>query len=622
MKLYARTASDDKKSTMALRSLRRAFAALVLLAAVGCGGAFRDAMDRGDSLASAGNWDAAAEAYAQAVQIDPEDEEAQEKLRHAKRTQAALRVQKGQALLAAGKAREAMVPFHEASKIDPSNRDAQSGYAKAKAVVLADAETALAQGRFKEAFDLARHILLIEPSDDQATALEAKAKEKIAQAAFVRGEESEKKGALAIALVDYGEALQFSRTHAGATARSTDLRARLRAQVTYWVALKNFDGEKRTDDFGSDVNADVLSRELDPSLPLRVVGTMPAEPKDKSYRLQGMRLGGVFRGYHFDKTSSRADRRCEYVCGKEHKPNPQYATAEAEMRTAQSALGSAEGRVSAAKAAVPAAERAVSAAKQRTEAARQELSRAEQDLSSCKSSSGGKANACSSEEQRRDRAKSDADRAEEDLRRAERAFDDAKREQSDAERDLSFKRMDADAKKRAFESTPSTVEVDKICPHRYSVETVRVAGEVECMLRGEGLYDTTAVLNRPVTGRFATEDETFPAQPGLCAEVAKPDPLRIPSEADVKAQVLAAAIDETAAQILGTFDGYRRTYFTRAKEAEKDGRLEEAADLYARFLLSRGEKDGGGDFDTAKKALARLRNVEKIAVDLAMTGSR
>ena len=606
---------------MTFAPLRRALAALLLVTVIGCGGAFRQAMDRGDALAAAGNWDAAAAAYAEAARLDPEDEEARAKLQKAKRSQAAARVEKGKALLAAGDARGAMAPFFDAMKIDPSNGEAKDGYARAKNKVLTDAEALLAQGQLKAAYELARHVLLIEPADDRAEALEAKAKTLIAEAAATRARDNEKKGQLSLALVDYGEAIQFAPTNAEHLARAADLRARLRSQVTYWVALKNFDGEKATDDFGADVDANVLSRELDPSLPLRVVSTMPAEPQDKSFRLQGMRLGGLFRGYRFERTSSRADRRCEYVCGKITKPNPQYATAEAEMRAAQSALGSAEGRVSAAKAALPGAERGRDSAKRRAESARQELSRAEQDLSSCRSSAGGQQSVCSSQEQRRDRAKADADRAENDLRDAERALDDAKREESAAESDLTFKRMDADSKKRAFESTPSTIEVDKICPHRYSVETVRVAGEVECVLRGEGLYDTTAVLARPVTGRFATEDQTFPAQPGLCAEVAKADPLRLPSEADVKARVLASAVSATTAQIVTTFDGYRRTYLSRAREAERDGRADEAADLYLRFLLTRGDKDQSPDFDAAKKELARLRGVDKAAVALAVSST-
>ncbi len=606
---------------MPIRYLKGALAALLVCAALGCGGAFRDAMDRGDQMAASGNWDAAAQAYAEAVRLDPEDEDARAKLDAAKKEQAAARVKKGKALFAAGKAREAMLPFWEAIKIEPGNDDARAGYAMAKDKVYKDAASAMASGELKQAFELARHILLIEPDDELARQLEAEAKQKIAEAAAKRGEEHEKAGRLGLALVDYGEALQFAPKHEVAGPRADDLRSRLRAQVTFWVALKNFDGEKRTDDFGSDVNADVLSGELDPSLPLRVVGSMPPEPKDKSFKLQGMRLGGVFRGYRFDRTSSRAERRCEYVCGKEHKPNPQYATAEAEMRAAQSALGSAEGRLSAAKAAVPSAERARDDAKRRAQQARDDLSRAEADLSSCKSS-GGNAGACGSQEQRRNQAKSDADRADSDARDAERAADDAKREVSNAESDLSSKRSDADFKKRAFETTPSTVEVDKICPHRYSVETVRVAGQVECMLRGEGLYDTSAVLNQPINGRFSAEDETFPAQPGLCSEVAKQDPLLLPTEAEVKRHVLASAIDATAAQIVSTFDGYRRNYLTRAKEAEKDGRADDAADLYLRFLLARGEKEKSPDFDLAKRELARLRDVEKIAVELAVSGSR
>ncbi len=603
---------------MLSRSVRAAFVSLSLIVALGCGGAFADAMERGDRQAAAGDWDGAAKAYAYAVQIDPDDEEAKTKLKSAKREQARERVEKAQALMRAGRAREAMQPFFEAKKIDPSNQEAQRGYTEAKTKVLADAEAALASGKLKEGFELARHVLLIEPDDEKARAIEAEAKTKIADAAVARAKEHEKRGALALALVDYGEAVRYVPAHVEGSGRLRDVRATLRNQITYWVALKNFDGEKQADDLGADVNADVLGRHIDPTLPLRIVSVMPVE-KDKSVKLQGMRLGGMFRGYKFERTSSRADRSCEYVCGKETKPNPAYATAEAEMRTAQSALGAAEGRVSAAKAALPAAERTRDAARQRSDAAAQELSRAEGELSQCKSSAGNQSGACSSQQQRRDRAKADAESAKDDFDAAERAVSDAKRESSDAESDLTFKRMDADNKKRAFQSTPTTIEVDKICPHKWSVETVHVGGSVECVLRGESLYDTSVVLNRSVNGKFGAHDETFPAQPGLCAEVAKADPLKLPSEGDVKRQVVGSAVAATSKEIVTSFKDYRKGYLDRAKQAEADGKADEAVDLYVRYLLTFGEKESDKGADTVKKKLAELRDVEKRSVDIAVS---
>lgn len=603
---------------MLSRLVRVTLTVLSLVFALGCGGAFKDAMERGDRQAAAGDWDGAAKAYEYAVRLDPEDEEAAAKLKHARREQASERVEKAQALLRTGRAREAMQPFHEAKKLDPSNQEAVRGYDQAKAKVLSDAEAAIAAGKLKEGFELARHVLLLEPDDEKARAIEAEAKTKIADAAVGRAKEHEQKGALALALVDYGEAVRYVPTHVEGTTRLDEVRKTLRTQVTFWVALGNFDGEKKADDLGADVNADVIARHIDPSLPLRVISKMPVD-KDKSFKLQGMRLGGVFREYRFDRTSSRADRTCEYVCGKETKPNPAYPTAEAEMRTAQSALGAAEGRLSAAKAALPAAERTREAARVRSDAAKQELDRAEAELSQCRSSSGGQANACSSQEQRRDRAKTDADNARNDFDAADRAASDARREQSEAESDLSFKRMDAESKKRAFETTPTTIEVDKICPHRWSVETVHVGGSVECVLRGESLYDTSVVMTRSVNGKFGAEDQTFPAQPGLCSEVAKADPLRLPSEGDVKRQVVGSAVAATSKEIVRTFNDYRKSYLDRAKQAEADGKLDEATDLYVRFLLTHGEKESEKKLDEVKKTLARLRDVEKRSVEIAIT---
>jgi hypothetical protein len=92
--------------------------------------------------------------------------------------------------------------------------------------------------------------------------------------------------------------------------------------VTFYVALKNFDGDKTADELGSDVNAAAIGGGLDPTLPLRVVDKMP---KPKAHTAQGMRLGGVFRGYNFGKKTTRSSQSCDYICGKELVPNPAYA---------------------------------------------------------------------------------------------------------------------------------------------------------------------------------------------------------------------------------------------------------------------------------------------------------
>ncbi len=575
-------------------------------------------MERGDQAAAAGRWDAAAQAYAEAARLDPEDEEALAKLRRAKQEQAKERIAKGRELLAAGRAAEALQPFFEAAKMDPANPGGKQGFTDARAAVLKQARAALDAGKLKEGYKLARAVLLFEPTDSEARELEASAKVRIADAAAARGKAEEAQGKLTLALVDYGEALAFKPDHATAGPRAEELKKLVRAQVTYWVALGNFDGDKSSDDLGNDVNADVLSQGLDASLPLRVVGTTPQGPKDKSYKLNGMRLGGEFRDYRYDKKSARSSRSCDYICGKELVPNPEYATAEADMRAAQSALGAAEGRAQAAKAAVPNLERARDAARTNADARRQDLARAEQELSSCQSAAGGQPGACAMEQQRRDRAREDSERAAETFRQADSDVSSARSEQSSAESDLSSKRSDADFKKRRFETTPAKVEVDKHCLHTYSVDTVTVSGEVECLLRGEGLYDTSAVLTQSVAGKFSKQDDSFPPQAGVCAEVASGDPLLLPSQPEVKKRVVGSAVAATQKEILAAFDRYRTGYATRAKEAQADRRADDAADLFVRWAYTLGASEKSPEIDTVKRAIAELHGVEVEGVDVAL----
>ena len=144
--------------------MRLLSAALLALWLSGCGGAFAAAMDRGDLAASEGRWDIAADAYERATRLDPDDEEARSKLENARREQARARVAKAQALLDAGKAEEAMQPFFDAMRLDKRSLEAQRGYEAARTEVLARAERAGAAGDHKEAYRLARHVLLFEPA--------------------------------------------------------------------------------------------------------------------------------------------------------------------------------------------------------------------------------------------------------------------------------------------------------------------------------------------------------------------------------------------------------------------------------------------------------------------------
>ncbi|MFO0550485.1 MAG: hypothetical protein U0271_18970 [Polyangiaceae bacterium] len=600
-----------------LRKLRRPLAIALLIVAAGCTSAYRKAMDRGDSFARSGRWDEAAAAYEEATNLEPEEQEARLALREARRQQSVMRTKLGYDLLAQGRPRDALDPFKDAIRFDPMNTRAQSGLAEAKREVLALARSSLAQGQNRQAYELAHAVVAIDPTSTEALDVESQAKHAIYVAAIARAEGLEGMNQRALALVDYGEALEFEPWQTDATTRATGIRNALREEVTYIVAVKNFDGDKATDDLGNDVNASVLAQGVDPTLPIRFVDRMP---KAAAYTIQGMRLGGVFRNYTFQKQSTKTQRSCDYICGTELVPNPNYATAEAAMRTSQQVLGAAEGRLASARTAVAPAERDRDAAQQTRNAAQTELDRAEQELSRCRSSGGNPPPTCDAEQQRRDRAAQDLANADSALAIAENSLNQARRELSDAQSDRDRRASEADSARRTFESTPPKVAVDKHCLYTYEVETVTVTGDVECMLRGEGLYDTTPLLTQSVAGHATHQDETFPAHAGVCAEVAAGDPLQLPSEGQVKKELVGTAVTGARRELLATFEAYRREYLHQADVANSDGRPNDAATNQVKFLLTLSFDERKTQAMPSVNALSAMRGVDVFGVQIGVFG--
>src|SRR5512133_540213 len=126
---------------------------------LGCVSTFAKMMDQGDQLAAQGRWDEAASYYEQAVGIDPDDPEAQAKLKQARAAQARARLDRGHALMAEGKTREALRPLFEATQLDAGNPEARQAFDQAKSQVLAQAQKELAAGQARSALGAARDVL-------------------------------------------------------------------------------------------------------------------------------------------------------------------------------------------------------------------------------------------------------------------------------------------------------------------------------------------------------------------------------------------------------------------------------------------------------------------------------
>lgn len=600
-------------------SMRSRFFGLLLGAALafsvaGCSTLYSQAIDKGDIAAAAGNWDEAARYYQQAADLEPGEQEARDKLRNAKQRQAAERVKIAKASLAAGRPREALRPAFDATQLDPSSADAKATFEQAHKGTLDEAERELQAENLRQALLIAREVLAILPSDPRAIDVEGQARTKLAEQAVQKGQAHEKDGKLSQALMQYAEALVMRPDNSTALGRIGDLKLQMRERVMYNIVLGTFDGDTAADNLGSNIGAGDIARGIDGAYLIRVSDKLPVK---QAFTLQGMRLGGIFKGYKFQTNKSRSQRGCDYICGTEWVVNPEYGRAQADLNAAQLELSSAQAAEQSAQARIPSLERAVDTAKQNESSARQARDSAESAFRSCESTAGQNASqACASLRAVRDQADAQFSQAQNERSRAEADLSEGRSQLSQAQsRRSSAESAEFGARSR-FQNTPPQIEVDKHCIHNYNVDTVTEQGDVALNLNGESLYDETPTLNETVNGHFDATDETFKAEQGFCQEIKAGDPLVLPAEGAVKKKVVEDAVSRAQGSIVGAYERYRASYLTQARQAEGDQKPDDAADHYIRFLLTAAAM--GDPEAQARAKVSGLVGVTPEAVDLAI----
>lgn len=588
--------------------------AALALAVAGCSTLYSQAIDRGDVAAAAGNWDEAARHYQTAADLEPGEKEARDKLRNAKQHQAAERVKIAKAALAAGHPREALRPAFDATQFDPASADAKQTFDQAYKGTIAEAQKELDAQNYRQALLVAREVLAILPQDTGALDIEGQARTRIAEQAVQKGQALEKDGKISQALMQYGEALVMRPDNSTAIARMGDLRMQLRDRVMFHIVLGTFDGDTAADNLGSNVGAQDVARGIDGSYLIRVSDKLPGK---QPFTLQGMRLGGLFKGYRFQQNKARSQRGCDYICGTELVTNPEYGRAQADLNAAQLELSNAKAEEQSAQSRIPSLERAVDTAKQNESTARAARDSANSAYNSCASQAGpNESQQCGSLRAVRDQAEAQFHQAENDRNRAEADLSEGRSQLSQAQsRRSSAESAEFGARSR-FQNTPPQIEVDKHCTHNYNVDTVSQVGDVGLQLNGESLYDETSVLNEAVNGHYDIADETFRAEPGFCQEVAAGDPLVLPGEGAVKKKVVEDAVSHAQGSILNAYERYRANYLTKAKAAESDQNTDEAADAYIKFYAT---AHALGDPEAQAKAkISGLVGVTPEAVELAL----
>lgn len=550
---------------------------------MGCSSLYSRSLDRGDQMAALGRWDEAALLYERAVRVEPEEAEARAKLHAAHQHQAHDRVVQGRALLTAGRPREALKPLVTAARIDPESTEAKTALEEARAAIVGQARKELDAGNTRQALLVAREVLALLPGDPDARAIEETARTRIADQAAALGQAFEKDGKLVPALVEYAEALVFRPENETANARFPELRIGLRAQVTFHVVLGSFDGDPKADDLGGNVGATDLARGLDPAYLIRFASSAPTP---EGFTLNGMRLGGAFHDYGFAKQSSRTNRSCDYICGTDLVPNPEYGQAQADLNAREIDRSNAVAAALATGTFIPRLERSLDAARRDSVRAQRDVERARQTLGVCETSSKNPATECAALRVERDQAQTRLVGAQDREQRLGSDLATAESERSRADENQAAAESASLTARARFNATPMQMTIDRHCNYNYGVDLFSEQGRLDLSLKGESLYERVSVLNESVTGRFVAEDETFPAEHGKCGILESGDPLDLAPESVVRRQTLDSAVLLAQGRIVTAFEKYRSDYLTRARAFEVDPKRDDAIDAYMRYLTT------------------------------------
>ena len=588
--------------------------AVVLLASValGCGGAYADAIARGDNFAGTGMWDEAAAAYEEAMRIDPNDPEAAIKLKEARRSQAADRLKRAEALEKRGEIVSALGLVQEAVKFDPSNTDAQRSLTRINDAALDRAEQLVSDGKEKEAFELTSLVVKGSPHDPRARKLDDKVRGVLADKAHERAKAFLTGNKLGNALVELASCLVYRPDYPDAKLEFGQVKLKLEDELRYYVVLKNLEATGKNAPVGRSFKPELLAQAMDEKLLLRVV-------KDKAPdNTQGVAVHGSFDGYDFRPDQDRNQRSCDYVCGTESKPNPRRAEVEQELAAKERDLSQAEEEIGRVQKDVTRYEQDVARAQQEVDRKQQDMDKARADLDRCRASAPpGNSSSCSSEESRVSSAQSSLDSARSQLSSPQNSLQNSRSQLASAQDRRESSRRTRDEKTQELRSTPEMITVDKFCPFTYPVDIHTEAAQVTLKLTLDRLGQDKPIVNdQPFHYDSAAKDETFPAHPGRCPEVAAGDPLQLPSEEQMRQDLVTKVVKDLRTKIVASYDAYRGGFLAEARRAEAAGLGEEATEAYVRYVLtgpnSLQQKEQIAAFFAKAKGLTKLDALWKL----------
>ena len=354
--------------------------AILLLA---CGGAFSDAVKRGDQYAAAGMWDKAAAEYKAALKIKPGDTDVQIKLKNISRKQSDEHLARGKALMARGEIEAGLAVLQQAAKLAPDNTEAQRALSEANETVLKKAEELLSTAESRRSFELTQLVLAGSPNDPRAKAMDEQVRDTLAEQSYTKAEAFRDAGKKGNALIELAACVTYRPGYKDAKALIGDVKLQLQTELMFYVQLDKFTAsDKGEQDIAAKMKPELVGQAFDERILLKVVGSLPA--KDS----RGVRVTGALSAYRFGPAkSAQRNASCEFIKGYDTVPNPRREDAERQVKSAEQRLASAESDVDREQKEVDRYQRDVDDVLKEQARQEQELDKARQEYDRCMSSS-------------------------------------------------------------------------------------------------------------------------------------------------------------------------------------------------------------------------------------------
>jgi hypothetical protein len=350
-----------------------------------------------------------------------------------------------------------------------------------------------------------------------------------------------------------------------------------------------------------------VAQAMDEKLLVRVTRDKPAEGSP------GVAVRGVFDGYNYAHNTERNQRSCDYVCGTDSKPNPRRREVEQQLAQKEQSLSQVEDEIARLQKDVTENEQKIGGKEQDVQRAQQDYESKRADYERCRDECQTKYDACqkqndearakgqspsssscincqsecSSKKSYMDSAQSSLNNKRSEISGPLGDLERARASMTSAQSRRESTRRERDQTQQELRNTPEMITVDRYCPFTYPVDIHTSTEEVTLKLTMGRLGEDKAIVSdQPFHYETAAKDETRPAHPGRCPEVASADPLDLPSEDQMKQELANKVIKDVRTKIVASYDAYRQKFLAEARRAEAAGLTEEATEAFVRYVLT------------------------------------